>query len=84
MADDRRATATKGDIQQLRQEMNLRFGQVDERLEWMNQRFDRMHDSIDQVLVVLGNIEERLTGKVNSHEQRITRLEQHCELVASS
>lgn len=65
--DDDAASATKGDIRALRGEMQAMGKGI--------------HEAIDQVLVVLINVDKRLTNTVQDHEKRITKLEK--QLVAA-
>jgi len=39
-------------------------------------KFERLYETDDQILAILGNIDKRLTPKVEDHEHRITRLEE--------
>lgn len=60
--------ATKGDLQQLRQEMQGGFMRIEQR---MDERFNNMHEDIDRVLNILVKNKET----VDDHEKRIVRLE---------
>ncbi len=57
--------ATKADL--LRLECSL-----DEKLD---KKFERVHEDTSRVLDVLVNVDQRLTQKVEDHEERIDRLE---------
>ncbi|OGJ63992.1 hypothetical protein A3E47_02705 [Candidatus Peribacteria bacterium RIFCSPHIGHO2_12_FULL_54_10] len=39
-------------------------------------KFARLYETDDQILAILGNIDKRLTPKIENHEHRITRLEE--------
>lgn len=60
--------ATKGDLHQLRQEMQGGFKRIEQR---MDERFNNMHEDIDRVLSILVKNKET----VDDHEKRIVRLE---------
>lgn len=51
------------------------FGSTQLRSE-MQAMGKRLYEADDQILTVLLNIDKRLTGNVENHEQRITKLEQ--------
>ena len=39
-------------------------------------KFERLYETDDQILAILGNIDKRLTPKIEDHEKRIVRLEE--------
>jgi len=68
--------ATRGDIQELRAEMLLRFTQLDGRLSDLGGRLDRRIDRVD---FRLAGVEQRLTGveqRLTSVDDRLTGVEQ--------
>ena len=67
MADDN-TPATKAHMERLENRMKS----LEDRIET---GFRRQHESIDQVLAVLVNVEKRLTSKTDDHEVRIGKLE---------
>lgn len=75
---DNTAPATKEDIVRLEGRTQKLEGSV-QRLEGnvqrLEQKFERLYEVDDQILIVLGNIDKRLTPKVEDHEKRIIRLE---------
>ena len=64
--------ATKADLRELEQRMTV----------GSQKRFDYLNDSINQVLTVLTNINEKLVGRLENHERRLTRIETQLGLVA--
>ena len=53
-------------------------GRMDEftgRIDRLDRKWERLYEADDQILAVLTNIEKRLTQNVDSHEHRITHLE---------
>ncbi|MBI1934566.1 hypothetical protein HY464_00535 [Candidatus Peregrinibacteria bacterium] len=42
----------------------------------LERKFERLYETDDQILTILGNIDKRLTPKLENHERRITRLEE--------
>jgi hypothetical protein len=61
---DDTAAATKGDVRVLGQ-----------RIEKIEERLDRIHEGVDQVLAVLINVEKKLTVRLDDHEERLIVLE---------
>ena len=64
--------AVKNDVKRLEERVRKGFDNV---YEYMDEKFGKMHEDINQVLLVLGNMDKRLTEPVANHEKRITRLE---------
>ena len=60
--------ATKADIRRLQAEIRG----LDAAMREMSRG---LHEAIDQVLIVMSNIDKRLTQTLAQHEKRITRLE---------
>src|SRR3989344_5800813 len=87
--DDAQQPATKADIRTLKEyfermmdeftgRMDEFTGSMDEftgRMDGLDHKWERLYEADDQILAVLTNIEKRLTQKVDSHEHRITHLE---------
>ena len=80
--DDAQQPATKADIRTLKEYfermMDEFTGRMDEftgRMDRLDHKWERLYEADDQILAVLTNIEKRLTQKVDSHEHRITHLE---------
>lgn len=63
--------ATKADIVRL----EGRTQKLEDSVQRLGQKFERLYKADDQILAVLANIDKRLTPKVEDHEKRIVRLE---------
>lgn len=69
--DDSRP-ATKGDVQSVKDDVRL----VKDDVQRLEKKFEKLYETDDQILAILTSIDKRLTGKVEDHERRITRLEE--------
>ncbi len=69
----------KAEIKELRGELKAEAKELRQDMYAMGKG---IHQSIDDVLVVLINIDKRLTGSVGDHEKRITKLEKQVALAA--
>ena len=67
-----KTSATKADIQLVLDTMAKLFAQSEER--WML-RFGQMRKDMRMVVDVANRLDERLSTRIDSHEQRIRRLE---------
>ncbi|MBI2524317.1 hypothetical protein HYW11_03905 [Candidatus Peregrinibacteria bacterium] len=84
MSDDM-LPATKADIGRVESGMRKLEGnfqrldgtvqKLDGTVQRLEKKFERLYEADDQILAVLGNMDKRLTGKIDDHEHRITRLE---------
>ena len=78
--------AVKADVQAVNGDLRLVKGELKTDIKELRQDMYAMgkgiHQSIDDVLVVLINIDKRLTGSVGDHEKRITKLEKQVALAA--
>ena len=64
------------DVQRLDITMQKLGGDVQRIEKKFDGKFERLYETDDQILAILGNIDKRLTPKVEDHEHRITRLEE--------
>ena len=77
--DDDATPATKKDLRDLRDVTGKAIQGIRDDMQAISKS---LHEAIDQVLVVLINMDKRLTMKANEHEQRIVRLEEHVGIAA--
>lgn len=68
--------ATKGDVQAVKDDVRLLKDDVKRIEKKFDAKFERLYETDDQILAILGNIDKRLTPKVEDHEKRIVRLEE--------
>ena len=96
MADDAQAPATKADLQNFMETLQVTLGDMDKRIESvredllreMDQRFEASEKRIFHHFdVVAENIQFEFQGafhdKIDQHEDRLQRLEQHTGLVSA-
>ena len=74
--------ATKADIRRLEARMDGFEKRLDSFERAMIAKTDQLWKDIDRVIVLLGNIEKKLSAPVLDHERRITRLEEKFGLVS--
>lgn len=72
--------ATKGDVQAVKDDIRQVENGLRADIQRLERKFDdkfaRLYETDDQILAILGNIDKRLTPKVEDHEKRIVRLEE--------
>ena len=64
------------DVQRLDVTVQKLGGDVQRIEKKFDGKFARLYETDDQILAILGNIDKRLTPKIENHEHRITRLEE--------
>ena len=64
------------DVQRLDVTVQKLGGDVQRIEKKFDGKFARLYETDDQILAILGNIDKRLTPKIDNHEHRITRLEE--------
>ncbi len=62
---DETVLATKADLAQMTQDV----------LREMQKMYNKLYEADDQILTVLGNMDKRLTKKVENHEERLVVIE---------
>jgi predicted RNase H-like nuclease (RuvC/YqgF family) len=72
---DTRIQSMDARIESMDAEIHRMNGDIREVKGEMREMAKGLHAAIDQVLTVLVNVDKRLTGSVENHERRITRLE---------
>jgi hypothetical protein len=95
--DDLHKFATKEDMQRIekdlgemrlematKDEMNALQKTLDSDRLLADQRFAWLREGIDQTLIVLGNVEKKLEGKIVGHRGRIKRLEKRADLAQTA
>ncbi|OGJ57568.1 hypothetical protein A3H22_00850 [Candidatus Peribacteria bacterium RIFCSPLOWO2_12_FULL_55_15] len=70
---DGSAPATKADVRQVENGLKADVQRLERKFD---EKFERLYETDDQILNILGNIDKRLTPKIEDHEHRITRLEE--------
>lgn len=64
------------DVQRLDVTVQKLGGDVQRIEKKFDAKFERLYETDDQILTILGNIDKRLTPKMEDHEKRIVRLEE--------
>ncbi|MBI4129115.1 hypothetical protein HY464_00310 [Candidatus Peregrinibacteria bacterium] len=64
------------DLQGVKTDIQRLERKFDEKCDRLERKFERLYETDDQILAILGNIDKRLTPKVEDHERRITQLEE--------
>jgi archaellum component FlaC len=70
--DDRNAPATKGDIQDLRSEMNGKFEKIDAKFEQMDGKFEKIDEKF-----------EKIDGKFEKIDAKFEQMDEKFELLRS-
>lgn len=71
----------KADVNQLASKLDVLIGSLDDFARDTDRRFKVLFDDVDNIVSILGSIDDRLTPQARDHERRISRLEKKAGLV---